>query len=52
MSPNGGGTPSGDLAKGYLDIQLHIDNPISPKKLGMGQDERVLGLALESITLK
>ena len=43
---------SGDLAKGYLDIQLHIDNPISPKKLGMGQDERVLGLALESITLK
>ena len=41
-----------DLAKGYLDIVWHIDNPISPKKLGMGEDERVLGLGLESITLK
>ena len=43
---------SADLEKGYLDIALHIDNPISPKTLGMGQDERVLGLGLESITLK
>ena len=43
---------SADLEKGYLDIALHIDNPISPKTLGIGQDERVLGLGLESITLK
>jgi hypothetical protein len=43
---------SSDLVKGYLDIQWHIDNPISPKKLGMGDDERVLGLGFESITLK
>lgn len=28
---------SDDLAKGYLDIQLHIDNPISPKSWVWGR---------------
>lgn len=41
-----------DLAKGYLAITWQIDNPVSPKSIGMGEDTRVLGLGLESMTLK
>lgn len=41
-----------DLAKGYLAITWQIDNPVPPKSIGMGEDTRVLGLGLESMTLK
>ena len=41
-----------DLTKGYLRVNLQIAHPISPKALGMGEDDRLLGLGLESITLQ
>lgn len=41
-----------DLAKGYLVIDWQIENPVSPQSIGMGEDTRVLGLGLESMTLK
>ena len=39
-----------DVTLGYLNIQFHIENPQSPKQLGQGEDMRMLGFGLKSMT--
>jgi hypothetical protein len=39
-----------DVTLGYLNIQFHIENPQSPKQLGQGEDTRMLGFGLKSMT--
>ncbi|QIB04517.1 hypothetical protein GZ982_07380 [Pseudomonas fluorescens] len=39
-------------ADGRLRVQFHLPDAISPKALGLGSDERVMGLGLKSLTVK
>lgn len=39
-------------ADGRLRVQFHLPDAISPKALGLGSDERVMGLGLKSLTVR
>jgi hypothetical protein len=36
------------LKDGYLMLGFRLNNPISPKKMGLGDDDRELGIGLIS----
>lgn len=42
-----------DIApKGKISIRFEIDNPQSPKELGVSEDSRKLGLGFKSLRLR
>ncbi|MDA3133962.1 hypothetical protein EGT71_02275 [Atlantibacter subterranea] len=37
--------------KGYIQLQIHVANPVSPQQLSMSNDNRVLGIGLTKIEM-
>ncbi len=40
------------IAEEYLNVQLHLPDAVSPKKLGFNDDARVMGLGLQTLTVQ
>ena len=37
------------ISNGYVDLVFKFDKPISPRHLGIGQDDRTLSIGLVSV---